>query len=71
MNTTPFVRAVMAEGHTEQFARELLRGMPGMADGRTSFPLSSVIALCTGGYSVKADLQNGKLVLLSLTQLRR
>jgi len=68
VDATPFVKAVVAEGHSVQFANDLAKVVLQMANAR-GFPVQLGADVGGAGYSVRAGLQDGKLVLLDLQRV--
>ena len=70
MDATPFVQAVMQQGHSQGFAEDLAEAVAqGAANKTPSYPATLQVGLGSAGYTVSADLVNGKLTLIDLKRV--
>jgi len=70
VDTTDFVRALLARGHTLHFAEAVAAAVVRQVEVTTpSWPIMTAVALGSADYEVHADVRGGKLALLRVTRV--
>lgn len=69
LDGTPFVRAMMAQGYTEEEARNAIALVAAFADTGARYPVTVTGQIGRRYCQVVADVMDGKLLLLGLTPM--